>query len=115
MLERRSRSAFAVKVAAGQRDDNALALNQALRPVGGVVERLAGYGDAVDPGLELAGTEKLYIGAPITTMSAARNSSSTLESAKASKVRCGKGLATRSRVTSCSPQLEPFNWLTISR
>ena len=47
--------------------------------------------------LSWVGSVKLYIGAPITTASAAMNWSSTVVSAKASSVRCGSGSATRSR------------------
>src|SRR5689334_23441845 len=65
--------------------------------------------------LSCVGRVKLYIGAPITTVSAARNSSSVDESAKASNVRCGSGSLTRSRVTTRAPGLVARSWSTIER
>ena len=77
MFADRGRRAGAVETAARDRDDHALVAGESLRALRGVSEGLARHQDAVDPGLELARMVKLYIGAPITTMSAARNSSST--------------------------------------
>jgi hypothetical protein len=58
-------------------DDDALVAGQAFGSIGAILEGLSSHGDPVDPGLSCDGTLKLYMGAPITTASADRNSSST--------------------------------------
>src|SRR4030095_11068067 len=55
MLEGCRGRALAIEATAGEADDHALTLDQAFRTVGGILESLAGNGDAIDPGLELAG------------------------------------------------------------
>ena len=64
---------------------------------------------------EFLQADTVVIGAPITTVSAARNSSSTELSAKASSVRCGKGCDTRSRETSSAAGFTASNLSTIER
>ncbi|MCY1303835.1 hypothetical protein D9M70_535610 [compost metagenome] len=48
-----------VVTAAGRGDDDLLALGEAFRTIFGVAERLAGDGDAVDPGFQLARDAKV--------------------------------------------------------
>ena len=78
MLADSSRRARTIKAAARDRDDDALVAGQALDALRAVLERLARDQDTVDPGLELLGIVKLYMGAPSTMTSAARNSCSAL-------------------------------------
>ena len=60
------------------------------------------------------GTVKLYIGAPITTVSAARNSASTSASLDPPRVRCDKGVATRSRSITRWPGFWAMSWATVA-
>src|SRR5262245_2973844 len=62
--------------------------------------------------LSCDGMPKLYMGAPITTMSAARNSSTMELSAKPSNVRFGSGSATSSRRTTRASGITALNWST---
>ena len=65
--------------------------------------------------LSWVGSVKLYIGAPITIVSAARNSSSTAVSANASSVRCGSGFAGKVAIDELSPPVAAVSWSTIER
>lgn len=103
-IGRRAWCAGAVETTARRRDDHALVAGQFFGSIRAVAERLGGDRDAVDPRLQRARDPKLYIGAPITATSAARNSSSTLpprrpanSPASTTGVQCGSGCAATSR------------------
>jgi hypothetical protein len=76
MLQRGNGRAGTVKATMRNRDDDPLPASQSFRPGGPIAERSAGDNEIIDA-LSWLGTVKLYISAPITTVSAARNCSST--------------------------------------
>src|ERR1700739_4338541 len=126
-LERHSRC---VKTAAQRGNDHMLAAGQAGRPVRRVAECLAAIAMWSIHALSWLGMPKLYIGAPMTRMSALRNSSSTslppssaIPTAPAGafagrpvgrrlRSRCGIGLASRSRRITSRPGIAAFSAAT---
>ena len=77
VLQRGSGRAGTVKATTRNRDDDPLPASQSFRAGGSIAERFAGDHDAINPRLKLARNREVYIGAPITTVSAARNCSRT--------------------------------------
>ena len=70
-----SRGTFHTGAPAGSNDDNFLSVEKAPRTVWPVAKGLPEPHDLVDPRLSEEGIEKLYIGAPMTMVSAACSSS----------------------------------------
>ncbi len=77
MFADRRRRARAVEAAARDRDDDALVAGQAFDALRRYLNVLPATRMRSIQALSWLGMVKLYMGAPITTMSAARNSSST--------------------------------------
>ena len=116
MIPGRDRRAVAIKAAARRGDDHRLAAGQALGPIFAIGKGLALDGDAVDPGLELAGDPEIVHRRADHHDVGSKNSSRTLSLSERIAFISGlRWLASAPAAKSWSPARWVSGWATRSR